>query len=120
MSDIILPPLSVLLPLNANLDFKFAVLQAGANYERWGGYNTIEQAQDDGAVVMAYGVFLNKIINFVGLGLALYALAGAYQYLSRSGDPIIKHTVKCRYCRKKIIEDVSCALLASSCFWGSY
>ncbi|KUI53752.1 Large-conductance mechanosensitive channel [Cytospora mali] len=103
VSDIILPPLSVLLPLNANLDFKFAVLQAGPNYQRWGGYNTIEQAQDDGAVVMAYGVFLNKSINFVGLGLALYALAGLYQYLCR--DPIIKHTVLCRYCGKKIYEE---------------
>lgn len=110
VSDIILPPLSVLLPLNANLDFKFAVLQAGQNYERWGGYNTIEQAQDDGAVIMAYGVFLNKTLNFIGLGLALYALAGLYQYLSRS--PIIKHTTKCRYCRGKVFEEVSAARLA--------
>ncbi|ROW05840.1 hypothetical protein VMCG_05317 [Cytospora schulzeri] len=103
VSDIILPPLSVLLPLNANLDFKFAVLQAGQNYHRWGGYNTIEQAQDDGAVVMAYGVFLNKTLNFVGLGLALYALAGLYQYLAR--DPIIKHSIKCRYCGRKVYEE---------------
>lgn len=29
------------------------MLQAGPNYARWGGYNTIEQAQDDGAVIMA-------------------------------------------------------------------
>ena len=114
VSDIILPPLSVLLPLNANLDLKFAVLQAGANYQRWGGYNTIEQAQDDGAVIMAYGVFLNKIINFIGLGLALYSLAGLYQYLSKSGDPIIKHTVKCRYCKKKVIEEVSRAFFVAT------
>lgn len=54
VSDILLPPLSVLLPLNANLDLKFAVLQAGPNYARWDGrYNTIEQAQEDGAVIMA-------------------------------------------------------------------
>ncbi|KAJ4389943.1 hypothetical protein N0V93_007416 [Gnomoniopsis smithogilvyi] len=102
VSDILLPPLSVILPLNANLDFKFAVLQAGDNYKKWGGYNTIEQAQDDGAVVMAYGVFLNKTINFIGLGMALYGLAGLYEYCSR--DPIIKRTVKCRYCKKRINE----------------
>lgn len=53
VSDILLPPLSVILPLNANLNFKFAVLQGGDNYEKWGEYNTIEQAQDDGAVIMA-------------------------------------------------------------------
>lgn len=106
MSDIILPPLSVLLPLNANLDLKFAVLQAGPSYaDLPRGYRTIDQAQADGAVVMAYGVFLNKTLNFVGLGSALYALAGLYQYLSK--DPIIKHMVKCRYCRKRINEKVS-------------
>lgn len=104
VSDILLPPLSVILPLNANLDLKFAVLQAGDHYREWGGYNTIDQAQDDGAVVMAYGVFLNKTINFVGLGMALYGLASLYQYFTR--DPIIKRTVKCRYCKKRINEKV--------------
>lgn len=115
VSDILLPPLSVLLPLNANLDFKFAVLQAGATYSDLPhGYRTIEQAQADGAVIMAYGVFLNKTLNFIGLGSALYALAGLYQYLSK--DPIIKHMVKCRYCRKRINEKVSgicCCVLYS-------
>ncbi|ROW14057.1 hypothetical protein VPNG_04189 [Cytospora leucostoma] len=103
VSDVILPPLSVLLPLNANLENKFAVLQPGPHHEAWGGYNTVDQAQEDGAIIMAYGVFLDKTINFVGLGLALYALAGAYQYLSR--DPIIKHSVKCRYCKRKTLEE---------------
>ncbi|CAN8102897.1 unnamed protein product [Discula destructiva] len=102
VSDILLPPLSWLLPLNANLDFKFAVLQAGDNYKKWGGYNTIEQAQADGAVVMAYGVFLNKTLNFVGMGMALYGLASLYEYFSV--DPIIRRTVKCRYCKKWVNE----------------
>lgn len=53
VSDIILPPLSVLLPGNANLDLKFAVLRPGPHYATGGGYNTIEKAQEDGAVVMA-------------------------------------------------------------------
>jgi len=58
VSDILLPPLSVLLPLNKNLEEKFAVLRPGGNMTE-GGYNTLKQAQDDGAVVMAYGlVFL--------------------------------------------------------------
>lgn len=55
VSDILLPPLSVLLPLNKNMDEKFAVLRPGPNYEADHGYNTLKLAQDDGAVVMAYG-----------------------------------------------------------------
>ncbi|KAI0378020.1 gated mechanosensitive channel [Hypomontagnella monticulosa] len=100
VSDILLPPLSVILPLRRNMNEKFAVLRPGPNYDREGGYNTLEQAQNDGAIVLAYGVFLSRIINFLGIGLALYGLASLYQYLSH--DPIIKHTVKCRYCKKRI------------------
>lgn len=49
-----MPPLSVILPLNKNIEEKFAVLRAGPNYNTT-GYNTLTQAQSDGAVVMAYG-----------------------------------------------------------------
>ncbi|KAL2139061.1 hypothetical protein VTI28DRAFT_5846 [Corynascus sepedonium] len=102
VSDILLPPLSVLLPLNKNLEEKFAVLRPGPHRPPHGGYNTLQQAQDDGAVVMAYGFFLNRLLNFMGVGFSLYGLAAVYQYFSH--DPIIKHTVKCRYCRKRISE----------------
>jgi large conductance mechanosensitive channel len=37
------------------MDQKFAVLSSGPNYVRGEGYNTIKQARDDGALVLAYG-----------------------------------------------------------------
>jgi len=49
---------------------------------------------------MAYGTFLNKLINFFGVGLALYGVASIYELFA--SDPIIKHMVKCKYCRKRI------------------
>ncbi|OTA69589.1 gated mechanosensitive channel [Hypoxylon sp. EC38] len=100
VSDILLPPLSIILPLRRNMNEKFAVLRPGPNYNDADGYNTLEQAQNDGAIVLAYGIFLNRVINFLGIGIALYGLASLYQYLSH--DPIIKHTVRCRYCRKNV------------------
>jgi large conductance mechanosensitive channel len=45
----------VILPLNRNLDEKFAVLQRGPNYDELDGYTTLAMAQEDGAVVLAYG-----------------------------------------------------------------
>ncbi|KAK3687345.1 large-conductance mechanosensitive channel [Podospora appendiculata] len=102
VSDILLPPLSVLLPLNKNLEEKFAILRPGPNRDDEAGYNTLKQAQEDGAVVMAYGFFLNRLVNFVGVGFSLYGLASLYQCFSK--DPIIKRTVKCKYCRKRINE----------------
>ena len=50
-----MPPLSIILPLRRNIAQKFAVLRIGQNYNETVGYNTLQQAQDDGAVVMAYG-----------------------------------------------------------------
>jgi large conductance mechanosensitive channel len=58
VSEILLPPLSLLPFMQKNMDEKFAVLKPGTHYNdtlKHGGYNTAEQAVDDGAVVMAYG-----------------------------------------------------------------
>ena len=60
------------------------------------------------AFEMANGIvstFINKLFNFIGVGLALYMIANAYTWLSN--DSVIKHTVKCRFCRKRISEKVS-------------
>lgn len=37
------------------MDEKFFVLRPGPNYEDLNGYNTVEIAHDDGAVILAYG-----------------------------------------------------------------
>lgn len=56
VSDILLPPLSLLPFMQKNMDEKFAILRSGHNQTlKHGGYNTMEQAIADGAVIMAYG-----------------------------------------------------------------
>ncbi|RAL62835.1 hypothetical protein DID88_004677 [Monilinia fructigena] len=79
------------------------VFKMGIEFLYGAGYNTLKQALDDGAIVLAWGSFINKLINFIGVGLALYGIAGLYQYFSQD-NAIIKHTVRCKYCRKKIFE----------------
>lgn len=136
MNDVLLPPLSILLPLNRNLDEKFFVLKPGPKYEEQSGYNTIGQALQDGAVVMAYGCvpspnpnpilppryhrayyldsllitflsgFIRHVVSFLCLGAMLYFLASLYEYFSK--DDIIKCKVKCRYCRKQVSAKVRC------------
>jgi large conductance mechanosensitive channel len=51
----ILPIISLLPFLQRNLSEKFAVLKKGPHYAHESGYNTLKQAQDDGALVLAYG-----------------------------------------------------------------
>ncbi|KAI0734005.1 ion channel [Fomitopsis betulina] len=98
VSDLLLPPIS-LLPFmsHRNLPQKFVVLQRGENGTH---YNTLQQAQDDGAVTMNYGMFLDHLVNLVGLATVLYAIAQFYSFVSN--DSIIKHTVRCYACRKEI------------------
>jgi len=104
VSSIILPIISLLPFLSRNLDAKFAILQSGPNYNTTisNGYNTPKQAVDDGAVVLAYGEFLDKIVRFLVVALALWVVALAYS--RGSGDNIVKKQVKCRFCRKYISE----------------
>ncbi|KAH8085950.1 hypothetical protein BXZ70DRAFT_554534 [Cristinia sonorae] len=118
VSDILLPPISLLPFMARNLEEKFWLLRKGPHWAH--GYNTRKQAIDDGAVIMTYGcvwvayrnaveaaaelmihrAFLDKLVSFVGVGLALYFLATLYGFFSK--DSIIKHTMKCAYCKKEI------------------
>jgi len=66
VSDILLPPLSIILPLNKNLEEKFAVLRKGPQYDADRGYNTLEIARNDGAVVLAYGYFYLSLSCLLG------------------------------------------------------
>ena len=104
VSDIILPIISLLPFLARNLDEKFAILKHGPNYNGTisNGYNTVEQALSDGAVVFAYGSFLDKIVRFIAIALTLWIIALGYS--RGSGDNIVKKQVKCKFCRKYISE----------------
>ena len=59
----------------------------------------------DGAVIMAYGSFLSKSLNFIAIALSLFGIAKMYEVVTK--DKVVKRTVKCRYCRKRISEKVS-------------
>ena len=104
VSDIILPIISLLPFLARNLDEKFAILREGPNYNGTiaQGYNTVEQAIADGAVVFAYGNFLDKVVRFLAIAVSLWIIAMTYS--RTTGDNIVKKQVKCRYCRKYISE----------------
>ena len=55
VSDIITPILSLLPFLTRNFEDKFAVLRSGPRYRELQGYNTVQIAHDDGAVILTYG-----------------------------------------------------------------
>lgn len=65
-------------------------------------YNTIQQALEDGAVVWAWGMFIDKLLRFFLIAFALYTIASLYGKATH--DNIIKKQVRCKYCRKYISE----------------
>ncbi|KAJ5339667.1 hypothetical protein N7452_006395 [Penicillium brevicompactum] len=103
VSDLVLPIVSLLPFLNRNMDQKFAVLSQGPNYTSE-GYNTLYQAREDGALVLAYGAFIETVVNFLGVSLTLYAAGHLYMFFFHS--KIIKPTVRCPYCKQFISEAV--------------
>ncbi len=70
VKDIVMPVVGLLL---GGVDFanKFIVLKGA------GPFDTLDAAQKAGAVTMNYGVFVNTIVNFVIIALAMFFLIKA-------------------------------------------
>ncbi|TID14588.1 large conductance mechanosensitive channel protein [Venturia nashicola] len=107
VSDILLPLFSCLPGLTHNLDESFLVLQQSSHSkitpkpgQKKPYYNTVQQALDDGAIVWAYGNFIDKLLRFILISLALFTVSRIYNWLS--SDNIVKRQIKCKYCRKYI------------------
>jgi len=98
VSDIILPPISLITDSSKNLANYFFVLRPGETPDAI--YNTVAQAAEDGAIFMAWGHFVQKSIDFVILGLVLYLMIKLIAMLGDDG--IVKKTTDCEHCRKDI------------------
>ncbi len=61
----IITPIIELFTGNVNLEDKFIVLSGGS-------FETLEAAQEAGATVLRYGLFIDSIINFIIVALALF------------------------------------------------
>jgi large conductance mechanosensitive channel len=68
VADVLMPPIGLLL---GGVDFTnvFAVIKEGAQA---GPYASLAQAQEAGAVTMNFGMFINTIISFVIVALAVF------------------------------------------------
>lgn len=64
---------------------------------------------------MLDSAFIDNAISFFGIGLALYTIAQVYSWISH--DNIVKHSVKCKYCRKSISEKVRAGTARFDLLW---
>lgn len=79
VKDVIMPPIGLLL---GNVDFSnlFVLLRPGATP---GPYATVDAAQQAGAVTINYGMFLNNVITFIIVALAVFLLVRAINRMRR-------------------------------------
>lgn len=90
VNDVLMPPIGLLLG-----DVDFANLFVDLSGE---GYTSLAAAQEAGAPVIAYGAFLNTIIEFLIIAFAVFLLVRTInRYRTLAAPP-----KECIYCHSKI------------------
>ena len=96
VNDILMPPIGKLL---GGVDFAnlFVVLGAGS-------FPSLKAAKEAGAATLNYGVFVNAVINFLIVALALFLVVKGMNRLKREQPaPAAAPTTKtCRFCATSI------------------
>jgi len=114
VDDIIMPPIGLLL---GNVDFSdlFITLKQGTIA---GPYATLSAAKGAGAVTWGYGAFLNTIVSFLIVTLAVFFLVKGINKLRRqeaAPPPAAPTTKECPYCFSDIpIKATRCAYCTSN------
>jgi large conductance mechanosensitive channel len=106
VDDILMPPIGL---VTGGIDFsnQFLLLKAGEKAPP--PYATPAAAHEAGAVTLNYGAFINNIITFLIVALAIFVVIRAVNRLQRQPAPATPDTKPCPYCTMTV------SLLASRC-----
>lgn len=94
VNDILMPPLGLALK---SVDFTNLFVDLSG-----GNYKTLAEAKTAGDATMAYGVFLNNVIDFLIVALVIYLMIRAANKMKRAPAPAPPNTKDCPYCRTSI------------------
>jgi large conductance mechanosensitive channel len=98
VNDVIMPPIGLLL---GNVDFSNLFINlSGASFK------TLDEAKKAGAPTIAYGIFLNAVIDFLIVAAVIFLVvrtANRLQQLREASAPAAAPTAKdCPYCLSSI------------------
>jgi large conductance mechanosensitive channel len=98
VDDVIMPPIGL---ATGGVDFsdKYVLLKEGAVV---GPYNSLAAAKEAGAVTMNYGAFINNIITFLIVALAVFILVKAINKMYQSPAEPTPDTQPCPFCTMTI------------------
>jgi large conductance mechanosensitive channel len=90
VNDVIMPPIGLIL---GKVDFKelFVSLNGTA-------YATLADAKKGAAPVIAYGQFLNTVLNFLIIAFVVFMVVKQFNRLKKEPDPAPPSTKECPFC----------------------
>lgn len=106
VDDVIMPPIGL---ATGGIDFsnQYILLKEGAKAAA--PYATVAAARDAGAVTLNYGAFLNTLLTFLIVAMAVFVLVRLVNRLYRQPAPPTPNTKSCPYCTMSVsIEATRC------------
>ena len=96
VNDVIMPPIGLLL---GKVDFSSLFINVSGT-----DYASLAAAEEAGAAVIKYGVFLNTVLNFLIVAFVVFLLVRQVNKLKRAeeGPPPEPTTKDCDYCKTEI------------------
>ena len=96
VKDVLMPPLGA---ITGKVDFSELYLNLSGKH-----YPSLAAAKEAGAATINYGVFINSIIQFLMVGLAVFVIVKWYNRLHRRHDvaPAAPTEQACPFCMMKI------------------
>jgi large conductance mechanosensitive channel len=94
VNDIIMPPIGMIL---GHIDFKELFISLNGQ-----SYATMAAAKAAAAPVMAYGQFLNTVINFLIVAFVIFLVVKTANKLQRQPPPAAPTTKDCKFCCQAI------------------
>ncbi len=98
VSSIVMPPLGMLV---GKVDFTNLFLSLNGQ-----AYPTLKAAQEAGAPVIAYGLFLNAVLDFLILALVIFIMIRQINKLTPPPAPAAPART-CPYCKSEIAPDAT-------------
>lgn len=96
VNDIVMPPIGMLL---GNVDFSNLFISLNGKE-----YATLEAAKKAGAPVLAYGSFMNTVIDFLILAFIIFMMIRQINKLTPAPKPEPR---LCPYCKSEIADDAT-------------
>lgn len=107
VSDVVMPPIGLLL---GGVDFSNLFINLSGT-----SYPSLEAAKAAGAPTINYGVFLNTVLDFLIVALAIYLMVRTINRFKRPQEAAAPETKECPECLSEIpVRATRCAFCTSS------